>query len=66
MHLEGGVFLKCYELQPLDTQRYNERYLVAAFGREGVPKCRGRAPAAAPDRILATVNFRELLFHALG
>jgi|SRR5215217_576495 len=20
MHLEGGVFLKCYELQPLDTQ----------------------------------------------
>src|SRR5215208_5405882 len=35
------------------------------FDAEGVPPCCSRVLSAASERLLATVNFREYLFHAL-
>jgi hypothetical protein len=36
------------------------------FDAKGVPPCRCRVLAAAPDGALVTVNFGEFLFHELG
>ena len=36
------------------------------FDAEGVPPCCCRVLTAASERVLATVNFGEFFFHALG
>jgi hypothetical protein len=37
-----------------------------SFDAEGVPPCSRRVLTAASERLLATVNFREFYFHAVG